>query len=137
MHVGGVYSCKSARHNWGAPAGMFLDRQPFFRPCVSISLWDLTPSFCRSLCEICSPLICCMNPPWIAAVVSSSLIDSNPSFLSLSLILLLRLQPQLRLPSSLLLSVCPSRGESTEIGNGLLDSLRTEEQTKDTSDLWW
>lgn len=76
----GVYLCKSACHNWGAPAGVFMDRQPFFHPFVSISLWDLTPSFCRSLCEICSPLICCVNPPWVAAVVSSSLIDSNPSF---------------------------------------------------------
>lgn len=130
-----LHLCKSACHNWGVPAGVFMDRQPFFffRPSVSISLWDVTPFFCRSLCEICSPLICCVNPPWIAAVVSSSLIDSDPLLLpssfALSLFLPLRLQPQLRLPSSILLSVCPSRGERTEIGKGLLDSLRTEEET--------
>ena len=56
----GVYGCKSACHIRGAPAGVFMDRQPFFRPRVSISLWDSTPSFCCSLCEICSPphLLC-------------------------------------------------------------------------------
>lgn len=47
----------------------------------------------------------------------------------------LYLQPQLRLPSSLLLSVCPSRGERTEMGKGLLDSLRTKEKTQDTRDV--
>lgn len=36
--------------------------------CVSASLWGSAPSL-RSQCEICSPVICFVNPPWIAAVV--------------------------------------------------------------------
>lgn len=58
---------------------------PFSVPVFPSPFGTWLPPFCRSLCEICSLLICYMNPPWIAAVVSSSLIDSNPSFfLSLS-----------------------------------------------------
>lgn len=77
----GVYLCKSACHMWAAPAGVFMDRQPFLHPCVSTSPWASTSSFWCSLCEIWPPFICCVNPPWIAAaVVSSSLIGFNPSF---------------------------------------------------------
>ena len=90
-----------------------------------------TRSSRRAHCEICSLLVGCVDAPsWTAAVVSSSPVDSSLSP-SLSLSPARRLRPQLRPPSSILLSACPSRGERTDMGKGLLDNLSTEEQTQE------
>lgn len=118
MHArkGRVYLCESERRNLGKcqTASFWIVKASSIPVFPNLPFGTRLPPPRCSLCEICYLLICYVNPPWIAAaVVSSSLIDFDPSVLS----------PQLRLPSSRLLSLCPSRGERTEMGKGLLDSL--------------